>query len=84
MKKDQNGLIENKTKSFEWEIMQGIEENEKLKQLEEKELAEKYNPDNLFKKREKLEATTEVSMSEYKELNFIQKLLNKIKSFFRR
>ena len=66
------------------EILNGFAENEKLKQLEEKELAEKYNPDNLFKKREKLEATTEVSMSEYKELNFIQKLLNKIKSFFRR
>ena len=48
------------------------------------ELAEKYNPDNLFKKRENLEATTEVSMIEYKEQNFIQKIISKIKKLFRR
>lgn len=66
------------------EILNGFAENEKLKQLAEKELAEKYNPDNLFKKRENFETTTEVSMIEYKEPNFIKKLLNKIKSFFKR
>ena len=66
------------------EILNGFVENEKLKKLAEKELAEKYNPDNLFKKKENLEDTTEVSMIEYNEPNFIKKLLNKIKSFFRR
>lgn len=66
------------------EILNSFAENEKLKQLEEKELAEKYNLDNLFKKRENLKVTTEVSMIEYKEPNFMQKFLNKIKSFFRR
>ena len=66
------------------EILNDWAENEKLKQLEEKELAEKYNPDNLFKKREKLEDLSELAMVEYKEQNFIQKLISKIKNLFKR
>ena len=73
------------------------EEKEQLKQLfknnEEKhqaEIREKYNPDNLFKNR-KQEISTEsqpfkkdVSMVEYKEKNFLQKLFDKIKHLFRK
>lgn len=66
------------------EILNGFAENEKLKQLAKKELAEKYNPDNLFKKKENFDTTTEVSMIEYKELNFIQKIISKIRRLFRR
>lgn len=71
------------------------EEKEQLKQLfknnEEKhqvEIREKYNPDNLFKKRpeEKQEFvhTEELSVIEYKKPNFIQKLLNKIARLFKK
>lgn len=73
------------------------EEKEQLKQLfknnEEKHQAEirkRYNPDNLFKNR-KQEISTEsqpftkdVSMVEYKEKNFLQKLFDKIKHLFKR
>ena len=73
------------------------EEKEQLKQLfknnEEKhqaEIREIYNPDNLFKNR-KQEISTEsqpfkkdVSMVEYKEKNFLQKLFDKIKHLFRK
>ena len=45
-------------------ILDNFAENEKKKQLAEKELAEKYNPDNLFKKRNKIEDTTEISIVE--------------------
>ena len=51
----------------------------------EAELREKYNPDNLFKKKENIEENIkETAIVEYKELNFIQKLLRKIQKFFRR
>ncbi len=73
------------------------EEKEQLKQLfknnEEKHQAEirkRYNQDNLFKNR-KQEISTEsqpftkdVSMVEYKEKNFLQKLFDKIKHLFKR
>ena len=54
----------------------------------EEMLYEKYNPDNLFKKRnEKKEEIQEqsniVSMVEYKE-SLIQRIINKIKDFFRK
>lgn len=65
-------------------ILDNFAENEKKKQLAEKELAEKYNPDNLFKKRNKIEDTTEISIVEYKKKNFIQKLLSKIAGFFKK
>lgn len=55
---------------------------------EKKKLEEKYNPDNLFKKRpeEKQEFvhTEELSVVEYKKPNFIQKLLNKIARLFKK
>lgn len=60
-----------------------IEKDEKeLKQIEE-EIREKYNPDNLFKKRieEKEEPEEQNSMVIYKE-TIIQKLFNKIKKLF--
>ena len=73
------------------------EEKEQLKQLfknnEEKhqaEIREKYNPDNLFKNR-KQENTTEsqpfindVAIVKYKEKNFLQKIFDKIKYFFKK
>ena len=39
---------------------------------------------NLFKKIENNENKTEVSLIEYKKQNFIQKIILKIKSLFRR
>lgn len=56
----------------------------------EKELREKYDPDNLFKNRKNTSQTIEENISEetaiieYKEKNFIQKLFDKIKYLFRR
>lgn len=50
-------------------------------------LYEKYNPDNLFKKRNEIEEMQEqanmVSMVEYKE-PLIRRIINKIKDFFRK
>lgn len=66
------------------EMLNSFNENEASKKLKEKELAEKYNPDNLFKKNEIHEVIEEVAMVEYKEPNFIQKIISKIKSLFRR
>ena len=66
------------------EMLKSFNENEVSKKLKEKELAEKYNPDNLFKKNEIHEVIEEVAMVEYKEPNCIQKIISKIKSLFRR
>ena len=66
------------------EMLNSFNENEASKKIKEKELAEKYNPDNLFKKNEIHEVIEEVAMVEYKEPNFIQKIIFKIKSLFRR
>ena len=66
------------------EMLKSFNENEASKKLKEKELAEKYNSDNLFKKNEIHEVIEEVAMVEYKEPNFIQKIISKIKSLFRR
>ena len=55
----------------------------------EEMLYEKYNPDNLFKKRNELkedkiqEQSDMVSMVEYKE-SLIKRIINKIKDFFRK
>jgi len=54
----------------------------------EEMLYEKYNPDNLFKKRNEIkeeiqEQTNVVSMVEYKE-PLIKRIINAIKGFFRR
>ena len=60
-------------------------ENDRKK---EEELREKYNPDNLFKKKEKEEKVEEpqesTALIEYKEEKFFKRLINKIISFFRR
>lgn len=66
------------------EILDSFEKNEELKRLKEKELTENYNINNLFNKIENTENKTEVSLIEYKEQNFIQKIISKIKSLFRR
>lgn len=66
------------------EMLNSFNENEASKKLKEKELAEKYNPNNLFKKNEIHEVIEEVAMVEYKEPNFIQKIISKIKRLFRR
>lgn len=66
------------------EILDNFAKNEELKRLKEKELTENYNINNLFNKIENTENKTEVSLIEYKEQNFIQKIISKIKSLFRR
>ena len=58
----------------------------------EKEVRERYNPDNLFKKKEQISKDSENNeleqknkqLIEYKELNIIQKILQKIMKFFKR
>ena len=56
----------------------------------EEELREKYNLDNVFKNRKKLQNTMdnevvkENAIIEYKEKNFIQKIFDKIKQLFKR
>ena len=55
----------------------------------EHELEEKYNPDNLFKKKDiEVEETTDSTESkeliEYKEENFLKKILRKIVNFFKK
>ena len=66
------------------EILDSFAKNEELKRLKEKELTENYNINNLFNKIENTENKIEVSLIEYKEQNFIQKIISKIKSLFRR
>lgn len=66
------------------EILDSFSKNEELKRLKEKELTENYNINNLFNKIENTENKTEVSLIEYKEQNFIQKIISKIKSLFGR
>lgn len=66
------------------EILDSFAKNEELKRLKEKELTKNYNINNLFNKIENTENKTEVSLIEYKEQNFIQKIISKIKSLFRR
>ena len=66
------------------EILDSFAKNEELKRLKEKELTENYNINNLFNKIENIENKAEVSLIEYKEQNFIQKIISKIKSLFRR
>lgn len=55
----------------------------------EAEMKERYNPDNLFKKKEKEEQNNEVKQEnteliEYKEQNIFKKILNKIMKFFKK
>ena len=55
----------------------------------EAEMRERYNPDNLFKKKEKEEQNNEVKQEnteliEYKKQNIFKKILNKIMKFFKK
>jgi len=58
------------------------------RQKVEQELMEKYNLDNLFKKKEQVEEITENTeckdLVEYKEESFFRKILRKIKSIFKK
>ncbi len=56
----------------------------------EEELREKYNPDNIFKNRNTAQYSNEeyqtgqTAIVEYKEKNFLQKLFDRIRHFFKR
>lgn len=68
------------------ELIQMYAENDRKR---EKELREKYNPDNLFRKKDiEVEETTvdteNKELIEYKEENFLRKILRKIKSFLKK
>lgn len=66
------------------EILNELQENDRLK---EEDLKEKYNPDNIFKRRnEKIISTEkeERALVEYKNYNFIRRFINKIIKMFRR
>ena len=74
------------------------DENEKQEMLKiyaendkkiEAEMRERYNPDNLFKNKEKKEQNNEVKQEnteliEYKKQNIFKKILNKIMKIFKK
>lgn len=66
-----------------------LKDSQKLKEYE-KELREKYNPDDIFKNKKnnqiKIEETQseKTAMVEYKEKNFLQKFFDKIKHLFKK
>ena len=71
------------------EIQKELIRNSKLKEQEEKELAEMYNPDNIFKKKNEVKElitdnSENMQLIELKEQGFIKKLLHKIMSFFKK
>ena len=66
------------------EILNELQENDRLK---EEELREKYNPDNIFKRRDEKIISTEkeeIALVEYKNQNFIRKIINKIIKLFKK
>lgn len=68
------------------EMLKIYSENDKKIEAEMREI---YNPDNLFKKKEKEEQNNEVKQEnteliEYKEQNIFKKILNKIMKFFKK
>ena len=68
------------------ELLKMYSENDKKI---EAEMRERYNPDNLFKKREKVEQNNDIKQEkteliEYKEKNIFRKILDRIKTFFRK
>ena len=66
------------------EILRELEQNDRIK---EKELREKYNTDNIFKNKSTINLDKnkeQIALVEYKESNIIQRILDKIKSLFRR
>lgn len=62
------------------ELLKIYADNDKRR---EEELREKYNIDNLFKKKE-MEKEENTALIEYKEKSFFKKVINKIMSFFRK
>ena len=69
------------------ELLEMFNKNTELKIKEQKELEEKYNQDNLFKKRQlvsEFENNETLSMIKYKESNIIKKILTKIRNMFKR
>ena len=68
------------------ELLKMYSENDKKI---EAEMRERYNPDNLFKKKEKVEQNNDIKQErteliEYKEKNIFRKILDRIKNFFRK
>lgn len=68
------------------EMLKIYSENDKKIEVE---MRKRYNPDNLFKKKEKEEQNNEVKQEnteliEYKEQNIFKKILNKIMKFFKK
>ncbi len=68
------------------ELLKMYSENDKKI---ETEMREKYNPDNLFKKKEKVSQNDEIKkesteLIEYKEQNIFKKILNRIMKFFKK
>ena len=62
------------------EILRELVNTDKIR---EEELREKYNPDNIFKDKNNQQEQT-VAIVEYKEPNFIKKILKKIMTLFKR
>lgn len=74
-----------KDESEKQEMLKMYAENDKKI---EAEMRERYNPENLFKKKEKVEQNDEIKeesteIIEYKEQNIFKKILNKIMKFFK-
>lgn len=69
------------SKQEKQELLQELKENEEEYQ---KELYEKYNPNNIFKDKEIKEQTHNIALIEYNEKSFIIKILDKIKKLFKR
>lgn len=67
------------------DLIQMYSENDRKR---EEELREKYNPDNLFKKKdievEEIESTESKELIEYKKENFFKMILRKIFSIFKK
>ena len=66
------------------ELLKMYSENDKKI---EAEMRERYNPDNLFKKKEKVEQNDDIKQEkteliEYKEKNIFRKIIDRIKTFF--
>ena len=71
------------------EMQEELIRNSEIKEQEEKELAERYNPDNIFKKRNEVEKpindnNENVQLIEYKEKNIFKKIINRIMKFFKK
>lgn len=68
------------------ELLKMYSENDKKIKAE---MRERYNPDNLFKKKEKVEQNNDIKQErteliEYKEKNIFRKILDRIKTFFKK